>query len=203
MNIWDKLARRLPHPVGSGVIDSLLNGALILCTVLIVVAFVRSGYLRSSASANQTKPRINKVGQPQRRADPVGQKISLQGVDFSKSTQTLLLFLNTQCRYCQKSEPFYRRIRTEVTDHQQLRLIAVFPQSPEKSKKYLDDAGITLDDVRQLVPGDLVVKGTPTLLLVNREGIATKEWVGFLSPPEESDVVLLLGDKRETHRQTN
>lgn len=180
-------------PFMSKAVDPLLNGAIVLFSVLIIVASVRSHYFHPTAAVVRPNPPLNRVGE----------RVAFQGVDFSKSDQTLLLFLNTQCGYCQKSEPFYRRLSHEVTDHQELRLIAVFPQSPEKSKKYLDDAGIALDDVRQPVSSDVVVKGTPTLLLVNREGIATKEWVGFLSPAEESDVLLLLGGKRETNRQTN
>ena len=107
------------------------------------------------------------------------------------------MFLNTQCAYCKQSEPFYRQLTNGPIDHQKVRLIAVFPQRLETSKEFLDCAGIAVDDIRQPVSSDLKVKGTPTLVLVNADGIATKEWVGFLSPAEESEIELLLNGKRE------
>jgi thiol-disulfide isomerase/thioredoxin len=175
------------------VIDPMLNLGLILFCVLIVVAFVRSGYLQSSASPDQ----------PKRSSDEVGRKISLQGVDWSKSEQTLVMFLNTQCHYCQKSEPFYRELSSDATDHQKVRLIAVFPQPLEKSKEYLDHAGISVDDLRQPGSGDLKVKGTPTLVLVNGNGIATNQWIGLLSPTEEAEIMTRLGLKPRERHQAN
>src|SRR5437773_1028108 len=125
----------------SATIDPALNTAIIVVSLLIVVAFIHSGY----------SPLQARNDQPGRNSNPVGTKVSLQGMDWSKSEQTLLMFLNTHCGFCQKSEPFYRKLSTEATDHQKVRVIAVFPQRIEESKEYLDCAGITVDDVRRPV----------------------------------------------------
>jgi thioredoxin-related protein len=74
-------------------------------------------------------------------------------------------------------------------------LIALFPQSSEKSKEYLDCAGVSVDELRQPVSSDLRVKGTPTLVLVNENGIAINEWIGLLSPAQEAEVMSRLGLK--------
>jgi thioredoxin-related protein len=168
----------------SRTIDPALDAAIILVSILVIVAFIRAGYPGSSAG----------IDQPRRSGDKVGRKISLRGVDWSKSEQTLLMFLSTECGYCKKSESFYRRLSLEATNHQKVRLIALFPQRPETSKEYLDRAGITVDDLRQPVAGEeLRVKGTPTLVLVDRHGVATHKWVGLLSPAEEAEVMSRLG----------
>ena len=195
MRVPDKFSLRSPV-VGSFVsrlIDPALNLAIILFSLLVVVAFVRSGYLRTPAATNQHTPVSNQVGK----------KISLQGIDWSKSEQTLLMFLNTQCGYCKQSEPFYRRLTNGGIDHQKVRLIAVFPQRLETSKEYLDCVGIAVDDIRQPVSSDLKVKGTPTLVLVNADGIATNEWVGFLSHLEEVDIMSRLSVKPQEQSPAN
>lgn len=182
VNIWRRLAA--PGSFVSRAIDPFLNGAIILMGILILVAFVRSYHLRSLTSGDVRKPSSNAQ---------MGRQASLQGIDWSKSEHTLLMFLNTQCRYCQKSEPFYRRLSSEITDHQKARLIAFFPDPPEKARGYFDRAQIRVDEIRQPLAGDLTVKGTPTLILFDKNGIATKQWIGLLSPAEEADVLSHLG----------
>src|SRR5437588_10884691 len=185
MRVLDRLSRRSPALASfvSRTIDPLLNGAIILTALFIAVAFVRSSHPRFSAP---TAP-------PKQGSDQVGRKISLQGVDWSKSEQTLLMFLSTQCGYCKKSEPFYRRLSSQITDHQKVRLIAVFPQSSDEVRAYLDHAQITVDDTRQsIAAANLNIKGTPTLMLVDKAGAATNEWIGLLSPADESDLLTRL-----------
>jgi thioredoxin-related protein len=179
MRVLDSVSRRLPAlgALLSRAIDPLLNGAIILVSVLIVVA------LRSSTLP---PPRHNSDTQIER-------PISLQGVDWSKREKTLLMFLSTQCRFCRKSEPFYRRLSLEVTDRQKVRLIALFPQPADTAKQYLASAKITVDETRQSGDTDFRAQGTPTLILVNRNGIATNKWLGLLSPDEEADLLNRLG----------
>jgi len=69
------------------------------------------------------------------------------------------------------------------------RLIAVLPQSVEAGRKYLSDLGITVDDIRQAQPSSLGVQGTPTLLLVNKDGVITSSWRGKLPPERELEVI--------------
>jgi hypothetical protein len=53
----------------------------------------------------------------------------------------------------------------------------------------VNDLGISLDEVMQASLGDIGVHGTPTLLLVNKEGVVTNAWRGKLSPDKELEVM--------------
>jgi thioredoxin-related protein len=174
-------------------IDPALNVAIILVSVLIVVAFVRAGNLGSPPPADP----------PKRSIDPVGRQVFVEGVDWSKSEQTLLLILSTQCGFCKQSEPFYHRLNGEPRDHQAVRLIAVFPQPNQSGKEYLEQEHVVVDDVRQRPATNLRVRGTPTLVLVDRNGIVKNEWIGLLSANQEAEVIALLRAKPKAGSATD
>jgi hypothetical protein len=69
------------------------------------------------------------------------------------------------------------------------RLTAIFPQAVSDGRKYLSGLGVSIDDIRQLSPGTIRFRGTPTLLLVNNSGVVTDEWLGKLPPEKESEVL--------------
>jgi thioredoxin-related protein len=74
-------------------------------------------------------------------------------------------------------------------------MVAVFPQDIEKSKEYLASAGIAVDDIKQARLIELGVKGTPTLVLVDKHGIATGGWVGTLSASQQAEISKAVGAK--------
>jgi len=187
MMLLDSFSHRFPRlsRIASRAIDPALNISIILVCILIVVAFISSAYFRSKPSERF----------PHSSSNAVGLKISIPGLDWSKSNQTLLMFLNIDCGFCKQSEPFYRQLTSAVTDHQSIRVVAVFPQKIEQVKPYLESAKIMVDEITQQAPTQFRVKGTPTLVLVDKNGTATNEWIGLLSTPEEAEVFTRLGLK--------
>jgi thioredoxin-related protein len=118
-----------------------------------------------------------------------GKKVLLQGEDWAKNGQTLLLVLQQGCRFCSESAPFYQRLAREENEHRATRLIAVLPQDVNTSRQYLSELGVHIEEVRQVQAASLGIRGTPTLLLVNDEGVVTESWVGRLSADEEAEVI--------------
>ena len=155
------------------------NVAIIVVAVLVCVVLVRTYLLGGSA-----KPQ-----QQQSPAPAVGSKVSVSGVDWGKNGRTLVLVLQKSCHFCTESAPFYQRLVRDTAGREGLRLVAVLPQQVEEGKKYLDDLGVSIDEVRQASPNDLGVRGTPTILLVDGSSTVTDAWVGKL-PPEKEDEVL-------------
>jgi hypothetical protein len=140
---------------------------------------------------SKTKSSDNKaIAGDAAEAGIVGKAISLPDTDWKKSDQTLVLALSTTCHFCSESAPFYKEVIQKRKGN--TRLIAVLPQSVEAGRKYLADLGITVDDVRQAPPSSLGVRGTPTLLLVNKDGVVTSSWVGKLQPEKELEVMARL-----------
>lgn len=113
----------------------------------------------------------------------------MPGVDWSNNNQTLLLVLQKGCHFCTESAAFYQRLVRETAGHGSIHLIAVLPQAPDESKKYLDDLGVAIDEVKQAKLDSIGVQGTPTLILVNDKGVVMTSWVGKLSADGEAEVL--------------
>jgi|SRR5688572_14198835 len=117
------------------------------------------------------------------------QKLQLTGVDWSKHDNTLVMAISSTCHFCTSSAEFYQQIKARTPVH----TIAVLPQTVEESRDYLKGIGVQVDEVMQASLNSIDVSGTPTLLLVDREGKILRKWIGKLPPVEETEVLLALG----------
>ena len=162
-------------------IELLANIAIIVVALLIVGVLVKRYLLPSQPAAG---------GIEAARVKP-GTKLSLTGLDWGKSDKTLLLVLSTNCRYCTESAPFYRRLAEQRAGRQDVRLIAVLPQSVGEAQKYLGDLSVPVDEITQASPGATYARATPTLIVVDRTGSVVESWVGMLPAEKEAEVLRL------------
>jgi hypothetical protein len=165
-------------------LEVLANVAIIVVAVLLSFVLIKSYLL----------PNPSKEGPPDRRV-PAGSKVSLPDVDWSGNNQTLLLALQKGCRFCSESAPFYQRLVRETAGRRDIHLLAVLPQDLDESKKYLGDLGVAIEDVRKAGLDSIGVHGTPTLILVNNQGVVTNSWVGKLSADGEAEVLHRLNER--------
>ncbi len=123
------------------------------------------------------------------RIQPVlGSKITFSGVDWTSQPKTLILALQTGCRFCNESAPFYKRI-IDVTRGKNVKLVAIFPSPVEESAAHLNQLGLTDLEVKQSPLKALQTNGTPTLILINQKGEITDFWMGKLEPDKENEVI--------------
>ena len=118
-----------------------------------------------------------------------GTKLSLPGVNWARNKETLLLALQQGCHYCTESAEFYQRLLRERAGGRKIRVIAVLPQKVNDASSYLASLGVRVDKVVQAPLDAVDVRGTPTLLLVNKKGVVTKSWVGRLPAARETEVI--------------
>jgi thioredoxin-related protein len=152
-----------------------------ICTIAAAFVFVVSigwFFLRYNASLLNSRSSIQK-----------GTKMMLPDVNWSTSPKTLLLVLSTDCKYCTASAPFYRRLVNNAAETANTRLIAIFPQSTNESRKYLAKQEVKIDALKQAVPASVGVRGTPTLILVDSNGVVIQSWDGMVRPDVESEVL--------------
>jgi hypothetical protein len=125
---------------------------------------------------------------PRESAHPsVGAKVSVTGIDWSKSDKNLVLALSTTCHFCSDSANFYQRLVPAATKSG-IPTFAVLPQPLLSSEPYVKNLGLTVSVLQS--PLDTVdVTGTPTVLLVDAKGKISKAWVGKLSDEREKEVV--------------
>lgn len=117
------------------------------------------------------------------------QKIQLPGIDWSRNEQTLVLAISSTCHFCAESAAFYRDIRARTRVH----TVAVLPQSVSEGRNYLSNLGVQVDELLQVPLSSIDVNGTPTLLLVSRDGTVIRRWLGKLPPDLEKEVLLSVG----------
>jgi len=159
--------------------------SLVLCSVLVKKYFFSAAKQEASVEVAQAKsPDSNASRRP---SIQTGTKISLPGIDWSKSTRTVVLALSTTCHFCSESAPFYQKLQQQKQNG--VSLVAVFPQPVEDSRNYLNRLGVSVTDVVQNSLASVGVSGTPTLLLIDSQGSVTDSWVGKLSDTEAAKVI--------------
>jgi hypothetical protein len=127
---------------------------------------------------------------------PAGTKATLSDVNWAGNGQTLLLVLSRDCHFCTDSAPFYQRLTRETAGRPDVHLIALLPQEVEEGRKYLAGLGVPISEVRQASLSSVGAHATPTLILVDQNGVVKNSWVGKLAAPEESEVLSQLAVNR-------
>jgi hypothetical protein len=163
-------------------IELIANIAIIVVACLLAITLIKRNFLdqqRQEAITNEKQ---------------LAEKINLSSldIDWKRSEQTLVLALSHTCHFCTESAPFYKKVALHKGT---VRLIAVFPQSVEEGRAYLNRLGIAVDEVRQLRLDGIGVQGTPTLLLIKSSGVVTEKWVGKLMPDQELIVLRALENR--------
>jgi len=68
-------------------------------------------------------------------------------------------------------------------------VVAVFPQDTSEGRKYLDGLNVPITEVAQATLDSLGVRGTPTLVIVDKTGTVKQSWVGRLTAERETEVL--------------
>ena len=160
-------------------VEFVANIAIILVALSLVVVLAKR-FVFNARNENQATDTIQ---------SNVGAKVSQPDIDWSKSNKNLVLMLSDSCRYCTESAPFYKRLVQERRQRGTFRLTAVLPQPVSDGQKYLNGLGVDIDEIKQLSAGAIRIRGTPTILLVDRAGVVTEEWLGKLPPDKENEIL--------------
>jgi hypothetical protein len=163
-------------------IEIATNMATIVVAITISVVLVKGYLLPATSAATRRTP------QKARLETAVGTNISnrLQGIDWRANNHTLLLVISTHCHFCTESAPFFRGLDREAQD--KAKIVAVLPESVAEASSYLKSEGVSVDAVKTASLDGVGVTGTPTMLLVDAEGVVVSKWVGKIKPEEESSV---------------
>lgn len=102
--------------------------------------------------------------------------------------KTLVLALSTSCHFCSESAPFYQSLSRRV-DPSHVHLMAVFPQTADEARTYLQGKSIPIQDIHQQNFQDISVQGTPTLILLDSSGKILKTWIGVLDKESQESVI--------------
>jgi hypothetical protein len=159
-------------------IEVLANIAIIIVAVFLIFILAKQ-YLRPVAG-NSARPTDENL---------IGKKISLPEVDWAANGRTLVLALQSGCHFCTESAPFYKELVKRQSGRSNLKLVAVLPDQLDNAKAYLDSLGVSVENVRRASLSSIGVLGTPTLLLVDNNGVIGSAWKGRLDSAREHEVL--------------
>lgn len=123
---------------------------------------------------------------------PTGTKFVLDGVDFSKNRKSIVLALQRTCRFCSESIPFYQELVKVAEFRDDLGFLALMPGESDENQAYLESNSVLRFNLIQVKLEEVGMNATPTLLIVNDEGVVLGSWVGKLSPEVEKEVIFKL-----------
>ncbi|HJX84503.1 MAG TPA: redoxin family protein [Candidatus Angelobacter sp.] len=118
----------------------------------------------------------------------VGTKFELKNVNWQANKKSMVLAVSTNCHFCTESAGFYRELAEYCHNHG-VTTIAVLPQSPAEALAYLKNEGVGVDDLRQSSLPSIQITGTPTLLLIDANGVVRDVWIGKLQTNQEKQVL--------------
>jgi hypothetical protein len=112
----------------------------------------------------------------------------LSGVSYGEADKTLVLFVASACHFCSESMPLYNALVSERNQsHKAIQIVAVSRDTKGTLEAYLAEHEFNADRIVTLAPGNWVsLRGTPTHVVVGRDGIIQAVWLGKLSTPNQS-----------------
>jgi len=164
-------------------LDTIANVAIILVAVVaLVVLFPRAWEVihpqPSRFEAGAAKP---------------GERLpALKAMLPAGADRTLVIAVSPLCHFCNESLPFYKQLldRRNQTGSA-VKVIAAVPNAKarEDELKTFQAGGVQPDGVVPADFGSIKVPGTPTLMLVDREGKVLNVWVGKLEEDRQQEVL--------------
>jgi rhodanese-related sulfurtransferase len=122
----------------------------------------------------------------------VGDSIELPDIIWEKAPATVVFGLNTKCKFCTESAPFYKELVEKQMTEGSFQLVAVFPESLNESRQYLEELKVPITEIRQSSLRRLGFKGTPSVVVVDRFGSVKSISLGKLTAEDESQMIASL-----------
>lgn len=168
-------------------IETLTNIIFICLAIIVGTVFVRNMMTQPS------QPNISNSSDTPR----VGEQLpDMQKYKWASHEQTLVLALRKGCKYCEESMPFYRNlVELKQANKISANIISVFQDPEQLAQEVIKTEKLAVDVISDTKLSNLKVNGTPTLILVDKQGKVLKSWVGKLPKNYEDQVIDFLSKR--------
>jgi len=157
--------------------------SMIVVSMAALYSLVLSGFSR----------RVHAPAKPVVETGLVGKKLRLDAVPWSQSQTAIVLAITSQCPYCLRSLPLYRKLDKIVREsHSSVSLFVVSPEPLPVMEGFLADEQIKPGKVFHSPLAEVGLRATPTVLLVDESGTVRHVFVGQLDEAKERQLLALL-----------
>jgi peroxiredoxin len=161
----------MPHNVRSNIEFGVQ--IVIAIAVVAIAGVVVKRYLSPRQISPESAPRVT-----------IGERLNVSNVNWEANKKSLVFFLIKDCVYCASSAPFYRQL-IEDASKRNVKSMAIFPNSVDEARKYLQYLDLPITDVQTGKLSSYKISGTPTVLFVDHQGIVRSAWFG--AAPERDE----------------
>lgn len=115
----------------------------------------------------------------------------IRGERWNSTDRTLVLALHIGCIHCEREMKFYEKLvsLSQKNGSASVRIVAIFPDSEEQVSTEYSRRLVGVEKTSGVDFSQLHVLGTPTLILLNRDGVVQGRWIGELSPADKQEVL--------------
>jgi hypothetical protein len=126
----------------------------------------------------------------------LGEALDIEGIAWTDTPFTVVLFVSQACDVCYESASFFKRLVEAVHSREDTRLIVVTPQTPARIQPWLVDIGVGTATVRRIAEPSLMgIPLVPALAFVDQSGLVTDVAHGRLSSVEEDTIISRILDR--------
>ncbi len=167
-----------------------MNKVLKIMMTLMLVMVSTLGLGLAGCSSSETAPEVGKLAPDFQLSALDGGSVSLS--DF-RGRPVLINFWASWCGPCRYEMPFLQRIHEEQAANGLVVLGVNLGESPDEVREFMGEFGLTfptLLDSRQDVALTYNVRGIPTTLLIDEDGVIRDRKVGAFATMKELETAL-------------
>jgi hypothetical protein len=161
-----------------GTISAIADWVLVVMTILIGALAAYNFVMPRTTPASPSPIEVGKIAP------------SIPGIRYSDTSLTVILAVSSGCRYCTNSMAFYRSLPEAIrTKEREVQLVAMGVESSPRVRECLVHNGVIPDVVVNGREAQLPLRGTPTLILIERSGRVLISLQGLLTGEQETHVI--------------
>lgn len=172
----------------------------VITTVLVVALFLIGGtlYLHGKFFKKQVDPEGSTITRGLTLADTLK-------FDYKTHSRTLILALDRDCVYCERSVDFYKQLlERQAKDGGNTQFLAALPNDDWDAKQYLRKEGLeALPYISNIKLSQLQITVLPTLILVDRLGRVLESWSGQLDNERQQQVFEAISNRSTDNNKTS
>jgi hypothetical protein len=168
-------------------LEILTNVAMVGLAVLVVGVYAHA---RMSRPAQSAVP-VAAPTPPYQDGEILNEK--LDGVPLATKPETLLVVVQSRCKFCTASMPFYERLSRSA--HGGTQIVVLTQEEAAIGRAYVSSHGFVPDAVVS-IPEFARIHSTPTVILTDATKTVRRIWTGKLSAASEAEVLATLNTKR-------